>query len=347
MAKAPPVFQVVRGFRESAGTKIEISNMPRIRSQDSFGVCFGFSAAVIAQKKACDTDRKNFPLDKVGKPYNCSDIPLEKQISPFSMVAWAKPTEKSTQIGDFMNHRNITLAGGEVKAGTGAHALNNSYTDFSFLPESCYPFDQVANKYGDNKELVAKLVEDLNKLYKDNRKTEANTSALCESCLAEEINERLGTHIKAKNISKALEEATFAEFLHKAVFYGCPRIHLEPKPQPKVGYFPENSAEGTREKLLPKIKEVLNSGNPIQVDGVCVLRDEPTDECTGRHSFVISGYKKVCSAQNQCRDLVKVHNSWDEKWQKEHNDGWVDGQSIIENIDDKPAVGIGILSWLK
>ncbi len=328
MAKAPPAFQTVAGSVDTPGSLIEIKNMPRIRSQDSFGVCAAFSSAAIAQKKACDNDKEEFP--------DCSQIPSTKEISPFSMTSWARTTRKNMSKEDYASHLNLQI-GGEL---SGGQALYNSRKSFAFMPESCYPFDQVANKYGDNKALVDKLLKDLEQLY-DKNKTEATATPPCETCLAAQINERLGTNTNKESIAEALTEKTFSEFLYRVVFNGCRRIPFNPKPD--FEYFPKTDAK--RENLVPKIKEVLASGNPIHLDGVCITRDPVTDSCTGNHSFVISGYKKVCasSSPKTCRDLVKVHNSWGEDWQKKYNDGWVDAASIVENISDLDKA---TLTWL-
>jgi|GEM_PF-4881643 len=48
----PPAWNIIKDpkYKEIHGATKIIKNMPRIRSQDSLGVCFGFSAATIAQK---------------------------------------------------------------------------------------------------------------------------------------------------------------------------------------------------------------------------------------------------------------------------------------------------------
>jgi len=266
------------------------------------------------------------------------------------MVAWSKdPNEDPTKkisITDYKNFMSI-----KTNSGSGSQAILNSYKLFSFMTESCYNFDKVVNIHGHRPEVMAVLIRDLETMYNNKDKTEAG-AAVCETCLLEQVNKTINSQANIDLIKEALKDKSFGEFLYTLTIGNCEFIEFEPKPE--VGYFPQNKEEGKREKLLPKIKEVLATDNPVNIDGVCVLRDEATGVCKGKHSFVISGYKELCpDNKKECspeerRYLVKVHNSWGEDWQKDHNDGWVDAMPIIENInDDKSTIGIATISWLK
>ena len=71
----PYAFAIVPAdFVEKPGTKIVIENMPRIRSQAAFSICYGFAAATLAQKYYCDEKAEIIP--------NCSNLPPEREISP-------------------------------------------------------------------------------------------------------------------------------------------------------------------------------------------------------------------------------------------------------------------------
>lgn len=61
-----------------------VRNMPKIPSQSTLGSCFGCSAAVIAQKYVCDTDKRI-----IASGVACADLPPQMLISQFSMVAWS------------------------------------------------------------------------------------------------------------------------------------------------------------------------------------------------------------------------------------------------------------------
>lgn len=334
----PPTFQIISGdFTDEKGSVIEIPNMPRLRSQDSLPICIGISAATIAQKFVCDQKTKEYP--------DCSQIPPAKEISPFSMISWAKPTDEKGDPFSYQNHKNITL--GNL---SGAAALMHSAKLFSFMPESCYPLDQIANTYADkNKKEVDAILEELTKIYKDNRtKTEADIAAKpCDNCPSplEKINNSLATAASAREIHEALQANSFPEFMYAVIHEKCDRLRLNPKPL--FNYFPKEEDNITNGlDLLPKIKEILQKTIPLQIGNVCFLRD-PDNKCKGAHSFVISGYKRVCSTTSKnCKELFKVQNSWGKDWQNENNDGWVDAESILKNVTNTPKINTGTLSWL-
>jgi len=154
-----------------------------------------------------------------------------------------------------------------------------------------------------------------------------------------------------------LKKKTFSEFLHSVILDPCEHEIIF-NPKPRFDEFPKKHKGIKQKDLLPEIKKVLNTDNPVQIGGVCIRKDA-TGNCV-THTFVIAGYKTVCPeskkacpkdkkncSESDYRTLVKVHTSWGEEWQKEYNGGWVDAESIIKNINDNPEVGRGILSWLK
>jgi len=142
LIKETDAFTIVDG--RDVGRPKEISNMPKIRTQSELPLCYAFAAATIAQKKACDTDKVKFP-----DPAICSRMPPEqpeKQISPFSMVAWAKRSVVDGRVRDRV----------EFAPGSGSTALDNSQKAFSFMPESCLPFDKIVNTLPKKKTKMAK-----------------------------------------------------------------------------------------------------------------------------------------------------------------------------------------------
>jgi hypothetical protein len=59
---------------------------------------------------------------------------------------------------------------------------------------------------------------------------------------------------------------------------------------------------------------------------------------------VITGYKSLCKKEkpSDCRDVLKIQNSWGDDWQKRNDDGWLDAQTLL---GDKP-IKEGAISWL-
>lgn len=352
-AKSPVTFQTLVGFNDVPGSILLIQNMPRVRNQGALPLCSGYTAATIAQKKACDSRKDKYP--------DCGNIPPEKEISPMSMVAWGRDIKADTDITNTLFFNRLSLNGDKYSS---VQALYNSHKSFSFEPESCFSIDKLADKYSlaDNilpksmraefnvrtAERYGKLISDIEHLYMLNKKKkEQKDLSLCESCFSNQLNEMLGTHTDAEDVAYALERPEFDQFLHAVIYPYCRRLYIVTGKPRSFGYFPtkEVASNTRREDYLPKIKAILASGKPVAIDDVCIARNTGTDKCTSLHSFVIAGYKQVCSPLGKCRDAIKVHNSWGEKWQREHDDGWLDWESIMMNITDPQK--IGTMGWLE
>lgn len=307
-------------YQVEKDSKIETENMPRVRSQDSLGVCFGCSSATIAQHYICK--KENIP--------DCSKLPREKEISPLSAVAWANTNSEKGGVPELQNHTNIKFGG------AGSLALFNAKKEFLFMADSCYPFDQFANRYGNNQDAVNSIISKLEGYY-NKYKTEGS---ICEDCLLEDINKDLMTSVPASQLKLALNKATFGQFLYKIYFQRCPDL-VNPSYSPTFDYFPKEKEKNTPSDMISKIKEVLSTKKvPLNIDGVCI--ESEGESCKTRHSVVISGYRKVCKVNNpkDCREVLKIQNCWGEDWQRRYDGGWVDAQALLGE-----KRGTGELSW--
>lgn len=336
-----PAFQTAKSYTGDATAKVvesyEIPNMPRIRSQDSFPICYGMSSACLAQKYIC----------KIKDIKNCAEPGVKFEISPFSAAAWANTNTENDAPGFRSSHTNIPLDTWSKQSAT--LALMNSSKIFEFKPESCYPFDQVANKYGGNKDLVDRLISKYARIYKEN-----NTEG-CDECLTKftnDLNDELNLGISKEGVKAAFKEKTYAEFIYKLVFRDdCEGIRFSPKPTAKM--FPLIGGEKvTTADVLLKAKEVLAAGNPLQINGFCIQRNKESNKCEAQHHMVISGYKEICKTASNCKKVFKVQNSWGEDWQKKMDNGWIDADALLANVTPditRPGFPIspGSISWLE
>ncbi len=300
-----------------------IANMPRVRSQDSLGVCFGFSSATVVQHYACLEQKSS-----------CNPLDEMKEISPMSMVAWANPNDPNKRAGTWTNHSNIRFSGLGYGA-LGHFALDKNNMTFS---ESCYPFDQLANRYSDDKEAIETIVEKLKAEY-DRFKTEGST---CEECLLKLVQKDLGAKTTLRDLAIGLKQKTFEQFLYTAFVGSCESGLIAITPPAKMNMFPKQNETANYKELLGEIKKVLSLGRPLILDSVCPYYEN--NKCTGGHSVVITGYRSICKKDNpkDCRDVLKIQNSWGEDWQKRNDDGWLDAKILL---GDKPF-SEGAVSWL-
>ena len=338
----PPALVILPAeYKDQTGTKLEITNMPRVRSQGPLGVCYAFVAATLAQKYYCD-ERKSIISD-------CSNLPSEREISPIHMSAYLKEISDKLSIMDMMNYHHILIDEEHLeKGGNTGRVIINSQKSFSFFSEACMSYDQFVSNYGQSKEMANAVISGLERTY-NKYKTNSESVEACEECVREtlqEVNKVFSTKREAAAVKNGLKRDTFGEFLYTSVFSGCKQIVKSTSPK-SFGYPKLDEVKSvTNEDMIKKVKEILNQGVPFGLSGFCTTRN-PDGTCKGRHGVVVSGYKRACNASNECRDVFKVQNSWGAEWQKLYNDGWVDAKSIFVNMQDKDnKFSSGAITWI-
>jgi hypothetical protein len=339
-----------------------IKGMPPIRSQDSLPMCSSFSSAAVAQFQVC----KRIPGSCVDGVPKSSKV----TISPFSMLAWTR-TNKGLGPENSNNYSNLQLSSKPGLTGGSTEALKNASMNFVFFAESCFPFDQFANKFGlynfDKTEQIVKTIED------EYTKASLEGNGICESCLKGAALE-LGItssmdDIRAKLVEAKKQDATPGQYLHKLMLEKCSdTVKFRPSQAPKFDSFPSDPADFTYDKWIGKVKDVLKSGNPLAFDGICLQQKE--GKCVAPHSVAISGYRKVCKkvsdakllpsdgksakevvkCSEECRDLVKVQNSWGAEWQDGDpkdlkSDGWVDAKVLADYATKNKDAMKNSLAW--
>jgi len=174
--------------------------------------------------------------------------------------------------------------------------------------------------------------------------------------IAADINEKLMIKQEFSNIENALRQDTFEKFKYQAIFGSCKKMVEVDRnfPMPKFDQYPRpNQRNTTVPATIKKIKEILSTGFPVSLQGLCPFFDQTKAKqtkvgCEGRHALVISGYRRVCrigcnkNESTCCIDSLKVQNSWGEDWQKKNDDGWVAASRLFNHALMEP----GTLSWL-
>lgn len=317
---------------------VEIKNMPRLRSQDSVPDCWGFSSATIAQYNICN---------RPNPPKVCSELGPKQEISPLSMVGWTHTNNLKDGVPEIRNHKNIQFG---IEGATAAKALMTAKNEFIFMAESCYPHDQLATQYGIYQEDVVKnILENLKKKYEEfnKQKTEGN---FCEECYVKSVEQealKLKINAPIEDIKSALKgKKTFGEFLYRITLGRCEDM-VQAEPSPNFSMYPpaQNRYPPAKElynDMISKVKDVLKTGNPLAFDGICIKLEK--GKCAPAHSVVISGYRKVCKAGN-CRDVLRIQNSWGADWQEKHDNGWIDAEDLLSDVVNNPQLIKNTLAW--
>ncbi len=328
-------FTTLDSSFEVDGSPIVVSNMPKIKSQDSIPACAGFSSATVAQFYICKNSKP--PIQ------DCSGLDSSREVSPLNMIAWMH-TNKGIGVQEQRNHNNIQLYHEKSSA---TLALQNAANASLFYADSCFPMDHLVNELGDYN--FDKVEGIFNKIEKEYRKYTTEGS-LCESCLVKATSE-LGISASILDLKEALpkkgDDTTFGEYLFKITLDKCHDfVGKRIRPKPTFGMFPSEKSDIKYEKLIDKVKSVLSTGMPLAAGGICI--EKIGKNCKTTHSVTISGYRKVCKGSGSaktCRDVVKVQNSWGKDWQKEYDDGWVDAKELFSNQIANPEVMKNMLAW--
>lgn len=319
-------------YKPDTSSVVEVSNMPPILDQDSLPLCYGYAATTMMQRWYCKR-----------KKLDCSQLSAEERISPLSAAAWAHTNGPEQSKMESAYHDGIFL-----QSGVGMKAILFSSREFQFHTEACYSHDKIANDYnaladGQANKRFDETIERLKGQY-NKAKTEANP---CLDCLAKEVSKAFRVSYSNDQILKMLKSRNFEAFLHSIFFLDCSSqikvTQLKPAVGPRVECYPDTKANGipTVEEYKNQIKSILDTNYPVMIEGTCAYKNN--GECLGKHGFVISGYRKACNAKNQCRDVVKIQNSWGKSWQEKNDDGWVDLQTILDN-NERASCSLG---WIK
>ncbi len=315
ISRANPKPTVV--YQEVKDSTVIIPNMPPVKTQDELGECRAFSMAALMQWYACNRDKNNI--------IDCNSPPADKAISYFGAMIY---THQDPEV-------KRTFQPNQDKASSMYDILNRvKINGGDFILESCKPFDRLVNSFStsgtEGLQKRDQFFAYLKKMYDSNKgKTEADILD-CSDCI-NEINSKAGLNANLASLKKALTRDSYDKFLYALFFSGCDMKRF-PSPYDAMAY-PIDGSTATSADLKTKIIDILGRGKPVLYPSLCMAYDS-SEKCKLGHSVVISGYKKVCvkGSNTQCKDVFKVHNSWGEEWQKMNNDGWIDADSITDNV---------------
>lgn len=339
-------------YKVKADSLIEITNMPKVRSQDTVGVCAPFVTCTMIDEINC-----------VAKSVeNCKATSDSEKCSPLDVSRYTREVEAAKKKSVY-NFQGLNMDSGSSVS----IALFNTISGTrSVVKESCAPFDQVVAKIDDKvqaQRMEGALWNRLRKAY-DSYKRESEKCLKCavDSIHASGIDDDLKQNysIKASNeeILKAFAEESYEKFLDKLLIPAeCWKVPgtITVRGNWKPDIFPK--AEQSRpnyDETIEKIKDILKKKRPI---GLNFCAQEPLvaksrDSCSsmmstqvigGQHDVIIHGYRKVCNQKNICRDVVKIQNSWGESWQTANDDGWVDAKEILDRTFYEPDTMV----WLE
>lgn len=337
-------------FKPQENTLAQITNMPRVRTQDSIGLCGAMVAATIIDEANC----------VYKKVENCAAVPDKDKTSPLDMSRYFQGPANGKDDTDPFNYEGLLMGGSPALA-----IYQSGIRARTTIRESCAPFDQVVAGVKDPQQardlelaMWKKFENSFNNIKREEKKC-AQCAIEMATATAKDIKENYKIKASNEEILRAFAEGTYEKFLDKLL---VPEECWDPKQMIGLrgkwnfNIYPEKDAgKSNYEKTIAKIKEVLGKKRPLSFS-YCAqepLKAKTIDACQGPssnpadlgggHALVIKGYRRVCNSKNQCYDAVQVHNSWGESWQNSNDDGWVDARALLDRSFYEP----GRLTWLE
>lgn len=326
----PTVF-----YKEVAGTKIEIENMPAYKTQDDIGDCKAFSLAALLQHYTCQKWKSDIP--------DCKNPPPDMAISYFGLMAY---TNQAPDVDNtFQPNQKKGRGMDDIINDLGVKYYNN------LILESCNPFENLTKEFSLNgKNGLIKRDEFFNYLRNIFEKLKDTSETKIKDCTyeVEKLNAYVNLNFNQKTLKAALTKKDFDHFLYTLFFNDCKR-ELFP-PGFSASSFPLDSMDVTPEEVKKQIIKGLKLNKPVLLPSLCIAKSSDGEFREG-HSLVISGFKQVQNTKSS-KDVFKVHNSWGIEWQKKNNNGWVDADILTQNTaqikknNGKLRIGSSSVIWL-
>lgn len=357
----PSYKYVTQGNCGSDNGKCEIAptKMPRIASQDGLGICYACAAATLMQAENC----------RLTPSVDCSNLPKEELFSILDLTRITPPEQgkeaflaRSAYPGLKLNPD--TGDGGDPHATAIIAAIYTKRT----ANEACVSLDTILSKMNSKGETAEAQRAMWTRLKRHYQKIQESTG--CKDCLSklhatalDDINQNLDIKLSNEEILKTFGEKSYDKFLDKltgadkcvktnqsAFFENTEGKDYEQFPPAESPSSEKLKNPEDRKNMIGKIKEVLKSGRPIAMSGICIGAEDPGN-CRdhNKHASVIAGYREICdqprttSNKPKCRQSLKIINCWGKSWQEQNDDGWIDAESLFKHTMNKP----NILGWFK
>lgn len=331
-------FETVnRNTYSSVKTQSEITNLPPVMSQDTLGICYAYAASTLLTAENC----------RLTGNRNCSQIKQNGIFSPLGLAPYGRVSGEDISSkgsgGDDLPGGNITNALIEVSQRTGMGPS-----------EECLSLDKILSHVGGAKEASQMQLDVWKKLSGLYAKSKSIPKG-CDSCAADfyatakdEIEKSFDVKVTNESLLKAFAEDTYAKFFDRLFTPpACMRmgkaLAFEGYGKESVEYYPRTK-KGNYNEALEKVKIVLQTGRPLGLSNLCLDKNPSERKCDNPHGLVIAGYRKICqgNSETNCKDVLKVVNSWGDSWQRRNDDGWVDARTLL----DRTYYMEGTLTWL-
>lgn len=321
-------------YKEISGSKIEIENMPAYKTQSDLGECKAYSLAAILQQYVNTKWKSDIPDPK--------NPPADMAISYFGLMAYTNQNKLQENSLQFLQ-----INGNKMR-----EVIDNlSKNGNRLILENCKNFENLTKEFSLNGK---KGLEKRDDFLNYSKEIFQNLKSINEQNIKDytqeinKLNEFVNLGFNQKTLKKALTKNIYDEFLYTLFFDDCKKENFPSGFRAAI--FPLDSMNVTYQDIKLQVIKGLNIGKPVLFPSLCASQNIG-EICNETHSLVISGFKKVKYGNTQ-KDVLKIHNSWGEEWQKKNNDGWIDADTFVNNtakvktIDGNYRIGSSSVIWL-
>lgn len=337
------------GYSLRDDSVIKLTNMPKVRSQDTFGICYAFVASTLVDEANCVAHKKE----------NCADVASDEKASPLDITRYSRAPDDSLDSSDRESFSGLH------EGGSAAYTLQNIVKAKYIIQESCAPVDQIVAK-ATTPQQAQELEIAMWKTLRDSYESYQKKTKECVDCGLEyatgksnDIKENFNLKVSNQEILEAFSQESYAKFLDKLLIpESCRSIDnwTVLKGRWSMKAYPAKGEKADYSSMISRIREVLQQKRPVSLSfcaqepllvksqKACGESKDPSGNVSGAgHAVVVKGYREICNSKNVCRHEVQVQNSWGEGWQKSNDDGWVDAKEIL----DRTFYEDYSLSWLQ
>lgn len=290
---------------------VVVTNLPPVRDQGSYGVCYAHSGMLLLDHLRCSTSQS---------PSLCYS-------DQGSVLHLAK----------FMNEGNKIEMGGHA-----GQVLSRFLNTKKLSTERCAEYDdwkKLDQHYQEERRNLSVFQRDLPEVdyfYYISKRLKGNAGRDEMSCFAREILEA-GVNQSMTDVMAILEKGKSLNWQELRYEILVPKNCLQSAvtfPEYTVHSYPSYREEKTFKGFRDFIFSALSQNVPVEASFKA--------EDNGYHSSTITGQRHVCD-KKRCELQYRIQNSYGKSWQEFNDDGWVNAENLVSLMEE---YSLGVMAIL-
>lgn len=294
-------------------TKLELKNLPPLRDQGRFGLCYAHSSLLLLEHLRCSNN------PNPSECYNNKGSVLH--LSRYHNTA----TEERIRMGG--DPRSVlTRFNQDKKLAT---EVCSEYEDWKKL-DALYKDERKKLMMPDSERDENDFFYYISRRMKQNTATEGDLTCWANDLMKAGVNQNLQDIMAILSRGKEVnwQELRYQLLVPKSclksmIQYPDYTTHIYPT------YKDQKSFKGYRDFVF----RALSQGHPVEASF--------KSSANGYHSATITGQRHVCDGA-KCEYQFRIQNSYGKSWQDNNDDGWVNAEHLTSLMND-PSMGLTVI----